>query len=434
MNAIREIKRREADYSGANVTRFYNAVILVKDGECRIDTYAVKTRRKRTKELAIKKVARYRTDSKRYWLRDILYNNFWHFYSVNWCNEPFGRKHLAVFDDVDSYIGQWYSCDRKDGTVDLGGTWLNSFKGTKYEYCGWNPDCGIKLLEYLDCWHISKGVEFLGKAGLYRLIRPSFVRKLAADKGLFNFFRSHLPEIRREYMMRFHAAYTPSEIEYAYKHSTTLEDASIAIRARYAFRDYGTHCALPRAVDKVALLKWCWKNGIDEMEYCRYAEYVGRCGEDISAFGVTMPRNFKSALEDYEKRARRAEAKRLAKERRAFNSGIKSVAEAFAMLSRLKAHGLAVILPMNVRQLISEGNAMRNCIGKMGYDERIVEGKSLIVFLYKDGKPFVDVEIDREHWTVRQCYAKHNSTPEEEVRKFAKRICAKAEEIARKAA
>lgn len=127
-------------------------------------------------------------------------------------------------------------------------------------------------------------------------------------------------------------------------------------------------------------------------------------------------------------------ARRLAKERKAYNSGIKSVAKAFAMLSRLKAHGLAVVLPMNVKQLIDEGNAMHNCIGGMGYDKRICDGKSLIVFLYKDGKPFVDIEIDRERWTVRQCYAKCNTNTEEKINAFAKRICAKAKAIYRKAA
>ena len=86
------------------------------------------------------------------------------------------------------------------------------------------------------------------------------------------------------------------------------------------------------------------------------------------------------------------------------------------------------------KQLIDEGNAMRNCIGRNGYDERIVSGKSLIVFLYKDGKPFVDIEIDREHWTVRQCYTKFNHNPEEKINAFAKFICDKAKAIYRKAA
>ena len=196
----------------------------------------------------------------------------------------------------------------------------------------------------------------------------------------------------------------------------------------------GKHCVLPPSIDKVALLKWCMKNDVTEMEYCRYARYVQEAGEDIAAFGVTMPRNFKATLETYEERANRKEARRLAKERKAYNSGIKSVAEAFAMLSRLKAHGLAVVLPMNVKQLIDEGNAMHNCIGGMGYDKRICDGKSLIVFLYKDGKPFVDIEIDRERWTVRQCYAKCNTNTEEKINAFAKRICAKAKAIYRKAA
>lgn len=435
MNALKEIRKREAHYKGANVTRYYNQVIPMRNGECRIDTYAVKTRNKRTGELAIKKVARYYSDRQRYYVRDVIYNNFMHYYTVNWCNESFGRKHQAVWEDVDSRMGKWGYCDRKDGTIDLGGDWLNWFDGTKYEHCGWAAYSGIQILDYLDCWRISRGVEFLGKSELWKLITPSFVRKLSTDKGLFNFFRSHLDEIRQHSCQGgFYCKYSISEIEHAYRRRISLADARLAIRARYAFRDYGKHCVLPPSIDKLALLKWCKKNDVTEMEYCRYAKYVQECGEDITAFGVTMPRNFKATLEAYEERAHRKEARRLAKERKAYNAGIKSVAEAFAMLSRLKRHGLAVVLPMNVRQLIDEGNAMRNCIGRNGYDERIVSGKSLIVFLYKDGKPFVDIEIDREHWTVRQCYTKCNHNPEEKVNTFAKFICNKAKAIYRKAA
>lgn len=444
MNALKEIRKRENAiprnsnkplWAHTNVTRTYNAVVPTKGGEFRVDTYAVKTRNKRTGELAIKKVARYYSDRQRYYVRDVIYHNFMHYYSVNWCNEHFGCRHVAVWEDVDSCIGKWGYCDREDGTIDLGGDWLNWFDGTKYEHCGWSVKSGIHILDYLDCWRISKSVEFLGKSELWKLITPSFVYKLSTDKGLFNFFRSHLDEIRQPSCSGgYYCAYSIAEIEHAYHHKKTLAYARLAVRARYAFRDYGKHCVLPPSIDKVALLKWCMKNDVTEMEYCRYARYVHEAGEDIAAFGVTMPRNFKDTLETYEERAHRKEAKRLAKERKAYNSGIKSVAEEFAMISRLKAHGLAVVLPINVKQLIDEGNAMYNCIGRNGYDKRICDGKSLIVFLYKDGKPFVDIEIDRERWTVLQCYAKRNTNPEEKINAFAKRICAKAKAIYRKAA
>lgn len=444
MNAIKEIKKRENAiprncdrpvWAQTNYTRFYNAVEPTKGGEFRLDTYAVKTRNKRTGELAIKKVARYYSDRNRYYVRDVIYHNFMHFYTVNWCNEPFGRKHQAVWDNPDAYIGQWGYCDRdKDGTIDLGGDFLNWFEGTKYEHCGWAAYSGINLFDYLDCLRISKGVEFLGKSDLWRLVTPSFVRQLATDRGLFNFFRSRLDEIRkRSCTGGFYAACSISEILRAYRHGETLAEAKLAIRARHAFRDYsGRH--IPKSINRLELLKWCMKNGVSEMEYSRYASYVHDAGEDLTAFGVTMPRNFHATLEEYERRAHEAETKRLVKERRAYNSGIKSVAEAFAMLSRLKKHGLTVVLPTSVRQLIDEGNAMRNCIGRMGYDKRISDGTSLVVFLYKDGKPFVDVEIDRERWTVCQCYAKCNSKPEENVSAFAAFICNKAKAIYRKAA
>lgn len=442
MNALKEIKLREANRKGANVTRFYNAVVPQRNGECRIDTYAVKTRNKRTGELAIKKVARYYTDRQRYYVRDVIYHNFMHTYSVNWCNEPFGRCHVAAWENVDAWIGKWGYCDRKDGTIDLGGDYLNWFEGTKYEHCGWSVNSGIQILDYLDCWRISRGVEFLGKSDLWRLITPSFVRKLSTDRGLFAFFRQNLDSIRQHSCRGgYYAAYSISEIVRAYTHKETLEDARLAIRSRYAFRDYGKHCVVPPSVDRLALLKWCMKNDITEMEYCRYARYVRESGEDITAFGVTMPRDFKKKLEAYERKAHRAllrrraqEDRRRAKERKAFNSGIQSVAEAFALLSRLKRHGLVVVLPTSVQSLIDEGNAMHNCIGKMGYDKRIADGTSLVVFLYKDGKPFVDIEIDREHWKVRQCYKKFNHNPADEIVTFANDICDKAKAIYRKAA
>lgn len=443
MNALKEIRKREAHRTGANTTRLYNAVVPTKGGEFRIDTYAVKTRNSRTGELAIKKIARYYSDRQRYYVRDVLYHNFMHTYSVNWCNEPFGRRHNPVWSDVDAYIGKWGYCERaKDGTIDLGGDYLNGFEGTKFEHCGWASRSGIHILDYIDCWRISRGVEFLGKSDLWRLITPSFVKQLATDRGLFNFFRSHLGEIRQRSCSGGHyAAYSISEILRAYRHGESLADARLAVRARHAFRTYGRHCAVPPSVDRLALLKWCVKNDISEMEYCRYAQYVQDAGEDITAFGVTMPRDFKATLEAYEERAHREELRRRAKEdrrraeeRKAFNSAIESVAGAFAMLSRLTRHGLTVVLPTSVKQLIDEGNSMRNCIGRMGYDKRIADGASLVVFLYRDGKPFVDIEIDREHWTVRQCYAKCNQSPKEEINAFAKFICNKAEAIYRKAA
>ena len=423
-------------WAHTNHARFYNAVVPLKGGEFRLDTYAVKTRNKRTGELAIKKVARYYSNRNRYYVRDILYHNTMHTYCVNWCNEPFGRKHQAVWEDVDASIGIWGYNDRdKDGTIDLGGEWLNWFDGTKYAHCGWSAYSGMHILDYIDCWRINKGVEFLGKSDLWRLITPSFVRKLAADKGLFCFFREHLNEIRKpDCRGGYYAAYSINEILHAYRHKTTLADAHATHEARYLFRGAYNQRYIPSEVNRFELAKYLNKNDIKRYEYLRYAEYVHNCGEDICAFGVTMPRDFRTALEEYESRANEIEAKKLIRKHKAYNSGIKSVSDMFAMLSRLSRNGLTVVLPVNVKQLVSEGNAMHNCIGTNGYDKRICEGKSLVVFLYKDGKPFVDIEIDRERWTVRQCYAKCNTQTDEKIEKFAKLICNKAKAIYRKAA
>lgn len=439
MQVLKEIRNRESTYAGANYTRYYNAVVPLRNGECRIDTYAVKTRNKRTGELAIKKVARYYSDRNLYYVRDILLSNWTHTYITNWANEKFGRRHEAITQDVDALIGTWGSCNIKDGVINLGGEYLNWFEGTNYEHCGFDVDSGMHFLEYAKCYNIDHRVEYLGKSNLWRLITPSFVQKLSRNKDLFNFLRTHLNEIRQITPYgKFYAAYSISDILTAFRRKCSLEEARFRRRARYSFRGYYS-MSIPNTIDRVELLKWCIKNNINEMEYCRYAQYVANAGEDIRAFGVTMPRDFKEKLEAYEEQEQREirrrcarEERKRAKERRAFNSGIKSVAEAFAMLSRLKKHGLTVVLPMSVQSLIDEGNAMRNCIGRMGYDKKIASGQSLIVFLYKDGHPFVDIEIDCKYWKVRQCYEKCNQNPEETIIEFAEYICDKAKAISKK--
>lgn len=72
-----------------------------------------------------------------------------------------------------------------------------------------------------------------------------------------------------------------------------------------------------------------------------------------------------------------------------------------------------VSVPQNAEEMIMEGEAMHNCIGKC-YPSRIADGECLCVFLHKNGKPCVDIEINLKTFKVVQCRAVCNKdTPED---------------------
>ena len=57
----------------------------------------------------------------------------------------------------------------------------------------------------------------------------------------------------------------------------------------------------------------------------------------------------------------------------------------------------------------------------MGYDKKVVDGKSIIAFVRivdKQDKPYVTVEYDIKKRRIVQCYGDHDSNPGEEVKKF----------------
>lgn len=61
------------------------------------------------------------------------------------------------------------------------------------------------------------------------------------------------------------------------------------------------------------------------------------------------------------------------------------------------AHGLTVVVPLTLEELIEEGHAQHNCVGEYGYNERIAEGKRYIVFIRDENdieQSLVTCEID----------------------------------------
>ena len=83
----------------------------------------------------------------------------------------------------------------------------------------------------------------------------------------------------------------------------------------------------------------------------------------------------------------------------------------------------AIIIPNKLQDLKREGKALNHCVGCAGYDQKMVKGQSFIAFLRhtdKIKKPFVTIEFETKSNKIVQIYGYHDSTPPEDVLKFAK--------------
>lgn len=429
-----------------NYTHYYNVVNPIKGGECRIDIYALRLEG-RTRKPLVKCVQRYYSNRTRIDTRDV-YRGYMGGFQVDFSDMTRNCRHYA-----ESYftpeslaknpVGEWDYFDfegwRTSFTV--WGTTINDYAGTKYAKSG-IMESGLHPMRFFQLYRISKSVEFLVKGGLQWLLTPSFVTKLRDRKDIFNFFRMNLGTIKKD-------RYSISEITYAVSHKCDLFRARLTLAAIKKFKDsYYAAENIPKEIDRYELSQWCVKNNVQPNEYKRYASYINRVGGDLTAFGVTYPRDFRTAIERAEAEAdrlRRREERAKKKAERLANAdvenAIKEMAKRLATLNGITGSGYCVVVPKSRKDLVDEGKAMRNCIGAMGYDRKIANGDSLIFFLRGlDGKRNVDVEVrverkgKRVKLVLAQCYEPCNTRASEEAHTFAHLVIKEATKILRKAA
>ena len=74
-----------------------------------------------------------------------------------------------------------------------------------------------------------------------------------------------------------------------------------------------------------------------------------------------------------------------------------------------KENGYYIIIPKTIEDFKNEGNAQHNCVYGMRYYRKVIDHKSIIVFLRKDkDTPYVTIEYDYDTFKVLQALGKYN--------------------------
>ena len=277
----------------------------------------------------------------------------------------------------------------------------------KYKYCGYQHG---NLFEYLRAYEKNPQVEFFGKIG----IRPSklLVNKCKKDKGFAHF----LWQNKDEY-------FTPKALIYAYDHHIDCQVAQEIISEKARAVHYATDFDIyirGKNVDKLKIYRYCKKNNIQTWNYRDYLKAIDYLGLDFSDTKNLFPKDFKRMHDLRANEYASKKAKEDAKAKKELEAKFKAKNEELRFLES-KQGTYWILLPNTIRDLKTEGNKLHHCVGKMGYDNKVVKGKSIIAFVREKedpSKPFVTVEYDMERNRVVQCYGNHDSKPDEKVIKF----------------
>lgn len=280
----------------------------------------------------------------------------------------------------------------------------------KYKHCGYQESCG-DLLEYLRAYNKDPATEYFGKLG----IKPekSYMKLAKKDKQFVRFLKDNLQEVKEK---------NPEVVLYAYRNKKSIQEAADIVCKKRTALSATIHMTQLKGMklDRVKIYEYMCENGVGEMMYDDYLEAIKELGLDLTDTKNLYPKDFRRMhdlrINEYESAKAKAKTESQKKFEEAFNKRCQEYVE-------LEDTGelYQVIIPNHISDLIIEGDKLHHCVGKMGYDKKVIEGKSIIAFVRRTETPeipYVTVEYIPDKHIISQVYGDHDSKPSEEVLKY----------------
>ena len=370
------------------------------------------TRRYTKHGVRIREIARYGTGKSATIARDIIYSHYAGYTPV------WEKKHVyrslqgwkyRVFDEAD--FGKWYKPDRCIGVeyVEINPTMV--FDIPEFKYCGYS---GGGLIQYLNAYRKDRNVEFFGKMKLP--LSRSLIKKAQTDSQFRRFLWENHEGIRQ---------YGVEAALYAYRNGINVGEARKILHHKHQLdRLLSYRCPEIRGtrLDRQKVLDYIDSNNIN---YASYGDYLKSCLAlelDLNDTKVSFPNDFHRM---HDLRTSEYAAEKIKKDRvlRAeLYQDFRKIAEASKQYE-FTGERFALVCPEEVSDLIAEGDKLEHCVGKMGYDKKMADGVSLIMFCRERNnitEPFVTVEYRIDKKMLNQCYGFRDSKPSDDVLDFVK--------------
>ena len=390
------------------ITRFY-AYFTKNDGELVKVTVAV---REYKKQWYCKPVVVHGVHSDRCFGKDIKFT-YIAGYSVGWHEQ-------GISKDPDWYESKewgWASDDSFDPYAPIVNRDYILQHFPEYKYSAVDRYTGIQAFKYLRLYEQYPQIEYLTKLGLHNIAMSTQILRLCGkDKK----FRKWLASNRQDIVL---SDYYVSSIIKAYKTGKPIYEINSFAKRKIKF-DHADKMDDVKALVKNELGKFLDYIDKQGTNFYSYRDYLNACqylGLDMNEEKNRYPHDFKRWHDIRIDECRSAKALKDEQERKEFYDKFAAVANKYLTLEYDKKSVYMSIIAKNPSELITEGDALHHCVGRMGYDQKFTREESLIFFIRtreQPNVPLVTVEYSLKNKKVLQCYGDHDSKPNDCVMEF----------------
>ena len=385
----------------------YFSYLTKNDGELMKITCAVKVYKSKW---YCKQVAVHGVHSAECFVRDLEYS-YMGGYRVGFYHE--GMRQTTIpkwFED-----GKWYKTE--DKYYNPFSRLVNpeyAYKYPEYKYSACDLYKGDDIIKYLRIYEQYPQAEMLVKFGLSQYVESKqILEKVGKDKHFRKWISANLTDLQTSH---FHIP----TIFSAYKGNKPLKETRAYDEAKKSLCKHH-HLAPIREMlngDYKPYFDYVSKQNITNQLYLDYLNACLYLGLDMSEDKNRYPHDFKHwhdiRIDEYTT----AKALKDQEERKELYSKFTAVSEKYLPMTKVSKGGYVAIIATSPSDLIKEGEALHHCVGRMGYDQKFVREESLIFFIRSAEditKPLVTIEYSVKSKKILQCYADHNSKPDEAV-------------------
>lgn len=266
------------------------------------------------------------------------------------------------------------------------------------KYCAWNGSPTIT--DYITIYRNYPEIEMLSKLGFSNVVGNITVLNKLKDKKFQKFLckNANIP-------------CNSSELLYAFRHNISIREVRVSKEinrnVKEVLEKFGN-------LNKEKLIKYFRKQHEKTGHFISATNYIDMLKAeeffhlDLSVEKNIFPHDFEYWHDYYTSQMIISKNKLIDESMLAQSIKYKKMAK--------KINNLIIVFPTCTNDLIEEGEKLHNCVGRMGYNEKIANDTSLILFVREEEKtPLYTMEYDHHHHKILQFYADNNSLPPQEV-------------------
>ena len=296
--------------------------------------------------------------------------------------------------------------------------YISNLKGYKYSAIDLYPYSDI--FKYLRLYEQYPKAELLVKCGLSNLATSKQILRLCnKDKNFCKWLFKNKDEIAKD------SSYISSLIK-AYR---TNKPIKLTNKIDYFNRNYNSYknelkdFLQPNESEK--FITYIVNKNTNIASFIDYIKACNFLGLNMNENKNRYPHNFQywHDVRIDEMHTKQAEIDK--EKRKELYDSFSNVANKYEALQRNLKDNFVVIIAKSPSELVHEGDFLHHCVGRMNYDQKFAREESLIFFVRNKEDiqtPFVTLEYSLKNHKILQCYADHDTKPEDNVLDFVNKV------------